>query len=114
MDYRDKHKLYQISIFEEEKFKRKVAGLGVDDLKELKSYFDEAMPIAKRIKNVDLKIRLTNYKYLTAYMADDQTIKRMKLEEQKNQLHSPDCEQTYGIQSWDCTLAIVGETLNLL
>lgn len=83
MDYRDKHKLYQISIFEEEKFKRKVAGLGVDDLKELKSYFDEAMPIAKRIKNVDLKIRLTNYKYLTAYMADDQTIKRMKLEEQK-------------------------------
>lgn len=79
----DKDKLYRISIFEEEKFKRYVAKLGVDDLKELQSYFDRAMPVAKQNKGINLKIRLTNYKYFTKYMADDQTINRMKLEEQK-------------------------------
>lgn len=81
----DKDKLYRISISEEGRFKRKVAKLSIDDLKELKSYFDQAMPIAKKNKGVNLKIRLANYKYLTAYMADDQTINRLKLEKQKEE-----------------------------
>lgn len=79
----DKDILYRISAFQEEKFKKHVAKLGIDDLKELKNYFDRAMPTAKKNKSVNLNIRLTNYKYLTAYMADDQTINRMKLEEEK-------------------------------
>lgn len=77
-------KLYSISVLKEEKFKREVAKLGVDGLKELKSYFDRVMP-AKKSKGANLKIRLANYKHLTAYMADEQTIKRMRLEEQKRE-----------------------------
>lgn len=88
----DKDILYRISAFQEEKFKRHVAKLGIDDLKELKNYFDRAMPTAKKNKDVNLKIRLANYNYLTSYinytystvhMTDDQTMNRIKLEEQK-------------------------------
>lgn len=57
--------------------------MGVDDLKELKRYFDQAMPKAKRYGGVNLSLRLANYKYLTTYMSDVSTINRIKLEEQK-------------------------------
>ena len=81
----DKDKLYRISIFEEEKFKRYVAKLGVDDLEKLKGYLDRVMPTAKKVKGVNFKIRLANYKYLTEYMADEQTINQLKLEKQKKE-----------------------------
>lgn len=88
----DKDKLYRLSIFEKEKFKRIVAKLGLDDLTDLKNYFDRAMPTAINNKDVNLKIRLANYNYLISYinhdhlisyMTDDQTMNQIKPEEQK-------------------------------
>lgn len=88
----DKDKLYRLSIFEKEKFKRIVAKLGLYDLTDLKNYFDRAMPTAINNKDVNLKIRLANYNYLISYinhdhlisyMTDDQTMNQIKPEEQK-------------------------------